>query len=186
MPKALPAAALADQYRQLRRFVRARIGDTQDVEDIVQEVFYELTVAYRLMQPVSHVAGWLLRVARNRIIDRFRGAGVRNRALGQALDADADEVEPLLATLALPRSSGPEREYARAALADLLEEALAELPPEQRAAFVAHEIEGQSFKDMAAGTGVSVNTLLGRKHAAVRRLRALLRAAYDEFDELTD
>jgi len=173
------AQAFASQQARLQRFVRSRIGDSADVEDIVQEVFYELTAADRLMQPIGQLAAWLLRVARNRIIDRFRKRE-RERRVMISLDEHEAETDRLLETLALPEHSGPDADYARAALADSLEEALSELPSEQRAVFVAHEIEGRSFKELAAASGVNINTLLSRKHAAVRSLRARMRDLYDE------
>jgi len=175
------AEAFATQKARLQRFVRSRIGDSADVEDIVQEVFYELTAADRLMQPIGQLAAWLLQVARNRIIDRFRKRAREQRST-VSLDEHDSETEHLLETLTLPEHSGPDADYARAALADSLEQALAELPLEQRAVFVAHEIEGRSFKDLAITSGLSINTLLGRKHAAVRYLRVRMRNIYEEFE----
>jgi RNA polymerase sigma factor (sigma-70 family) len=166
------AAAFAEQQGRLRAFVRRQVDDAADVEEIVQDVFYELVVAYRLLRPIEHLAAWLVQVARHRIIDRFRAA---RRAEPQA--------EKLLESLELPPGAGPEVEYSRAVLADALEAALADLPPEQREVFIAHELEGRSFKEMARLTGVGVNTLLGRKHAAVLRLRARLRAAFAELED---
>jgi RNA polymerase sigma factor (sigma-70 family) len=176
------ARVFASQYRRLRAFVRAQIGDTGDVEDIVQEVFYELVAAYRVMQPIGHLAAWLLRVARNRVIDRLRARGREREVMVRSLDAATTypESDRLLETLALPDDSGPEADYARAALADALEVALAELPSEQREVFVAHEIEGRSFKQLAASTGININTLLGRKHAAIRHLRERMRDAVED------
>jgi RNA polymerase sigma factor (sigma-70 family) len=175
------AEAFASQKARLQRFVRSRIGDSADVEDIVQEVFYELTAADRLMQPIGQLAAWLLQVARNRIIDRFRKREREQRLL-VSLDEQDIETERLLETLTLPEDSGPDGDYARAALADSLEQALAELPAEQRTVFVAHEIQGRSFKELAAESGLSINTLLGRKHAAVRYLRERMRDVYEEFE----
>jgi len=164
--------ALTAQQARLRAFVRREVGDLE-ADDIVQEVLYELIVAYDLMQPIQHLAAWMLRVARNRIIDRWRARA----------SAGADTVaEPqrLLEALELPDGSGPEAEYARLALADELERALAELPAREREVFVAHEIEGRSFKELSVATGTNINTLLGRKHAAVAHLRQRLRLAYEE------
>jgi RNA polymerase sigma factor (sigma-70 family) len=175
------AEAFATQKARLQRFVRSRIGDSADVEDIVQEVFYELTAADRLMQPIGQLTAWLMQVARNRIIDRFRKRE-REQRLTVSLDEHDVETERLLETLTLPERSGPDDEYARAALADSLEQALSELPPEQRTVFVAHEIEGQSFRQLAATSGLSINTLLGRKHAAVRYLRKQMQDIYEEFE----
>jgi len=173
------ARAFASQRARLLGFVRSQIGDSADVEDIVQEVFYELTAADQLVQPIGQLAAWLLRVARNRIIDRFRKRA-REQRLAVSLDEQDAEADGLLETLTLPEQSGPEADYARAALAALLEEALGELPPEQSAVFLAHEIEGRSFRELAAASGVSINTLLSRKHAAVRYLRERMRSVYEE------
>lgn len=171
------AEAFARERARLQRFVRSRIGDSPDVEDIVQEVFYELTAADRLMEPIGQLTAWLLRVARNRIIDRFRRNELRRTV---SLDEHEAETDRLLETLTLPERYGPDADYAGAALAQALEQALAELPPEQRSVFVAHEIEGRAFKELAAASGLSLNTLLGRKHAAVRYLRERMRHLYDE------
>ena len=167
--------ALAEQQGRLRAFVRREVGDLE-AEDIVQEVLYELIVAYDLMQPIQHLAAWMMRVARNRIIDRWRS---RAAAGGHAVR----EPERLLEALELPRGSGPEAEYARHALADELEQSLAELPAHEREVFVAHEIEGVSFRELAQKTGININTLLGRKHAAVAHLRRRLRLAYQELED---
>jgi RNA polymerase sigma factor (sigma-70 family) len=150
------------EKQRLRNFIRSRVQDPLDAEDILQEVFYELVVAFRLMQPLDHVAAWLFRVARNRITDRFR-----KKKPDASLDtqpAIVDDEEPLLLRELLPSpDAGPEAAYARSVLVQELEEALDDLPKEQRDVFIAHEIEGRSFKDLAAETGVSVNTLLSRK-----------------------
>jgi RNA polymerase sigma factor (sigma-70 family) len=162
---------------RLRNFIRRRVPDPRDAEDILQDVFYELVEANRLLMPIEHVTGWLFRVARNRIIDLFR----RNRPepLSDAGGDDDDELLQLEDLLPSP-DAGPEVLYARNVLLDELELAVDELPEEQRAVFVAHVLEGRSFKEMAAETGVSVNTLLSRKRYAVLHLRARLRSMYDE------
>jgi RNA polymerase sigma factor (sigma-70 family) len=151
---------------RLRSFIRRRVPDPRDAEDILQDVFCELVEANRLLMPIDHVAGWLFRVARNRITDLFR------RKQPERL-----ELEDLLPS----PDAGPDAEYARQVLLDELESALDELPKAQREVFVAHEFEGRSFKDMAAETGVSVNTLLSRKRHAVLHLRERLRRTYEEF-----
>ena len=163
---------------RLRGFIRRRVGDPRDVEDILQEVFSELVEANRLLMPIDHVAGWLFRVARNRIIDLFRKRRPENFSdVAQA----SEEGETLRLEDLLPSpEAGPDALHERNLLLEKLEQALAELPVEQREVFVAHEIEGRSFKDMARDTGVSVNTLLSRKRYAVLRLRERLRDAYDE------
>jgi RNA polymerase sigma factor (sigma-70 family) len=167
-----------DQTR-LRNFIRRRVADPSDAEDILQEVFYELVETYRLMKPIEQVGAWLFRVARNRITDLFRK---RKPEASTNDPVVAEEGEFLTLEDLLPsRDAGPEAAYARTVLLAELEDALEELPEEQREVFLAHEIEGRSFKDLAAETGLSVNTLLSRKHYAVIHLRERLRAVYDEF-----
>jgi RNA polymerase sigma factor (sigma-70 family) len=165
---------------RLRAFIRRRVADAGDAEDIVQEVFYELVLAYRLMTPIEHVTAWLFRVARNRITDLFRRNGPRALKEGRAA-AEGEDATPGLTELAAPRETGPDAAYARAVLLAELQAALDELPEEQREVFVAHELEGRSFRQLAAETGVSVNTLLSRKHYAVLHLRRRLRSIHDEF-----
>jgi RNA polymerase sigma factor (sigma-70 family) len=165
---------------RLRNFIRRRVDDEEDAEDILQDVFYELIEAYRLTKPIEQVGAWLYRVARNRIIDRFR------KKKPESLSADTvpenDEGDRLSLEELLPSpDAGPEATYARSVLLEELEEALDELPEEQREAFVAHEFEGISFKQLAAETGISVNTLLSRKHHAVLYLRRRLQSIYEEF-----
>jgi RNA polymerase sigma factor (sigma-70 family) len=169
--------AIAREQPRLRNFIRRRVADPGDAEDILQDVFYELVAAYRLMQPVEQVGAWLFRVARNRIIDLFRK---RKREAGATRAADSEEVLRWADLLPSP-DAGPEALFARSVLMDELDAALDELPEEQREVFIAHEIEGRSFKELAAETGVSVNTLLSRKHYAVLHLRKRLQAIYDEF-----
>ena len=155
-------------------------GRSGDAEDILQDVFYELVEAYRMMKPVEQVTAWLFRVARNRITDRFRK---RSRdALRNEPASVAEDGETLLLEELLPSpDAGPDAAYARSVLLEELDEALDELPAEQREVFIAHELMGYSFKELAAETGVSVNTLLSRKHYAVLHLRERLQAIYDEF-----
>jgi len=167
------------ERRRLLSFIRRRVDDEGDAEDILQDVFYELTEAYRLMKPVEHVAAWLYRVARNRIIDRFRKR--RPEAWSEipvnAGDEDALRLEDLLPS----PDAGPEALYARSVLLEELDAALEELPKEQREAFVAHEIDGRSFKQLSEETGLSINTIISRKRYAVLHLRRRLQAIYDEF-----
>ena len=164
---------------RLRNFIRKRVADQDDAEDILQEVFYELVETYRLMKPIEQVGAWLFRVARNRITDLFR----KRKPEASTNDPVAEEEGEFLTLedLLPSRDAGPEAAYARTVLLAELEDALEELPDEQREVFLAHEIEGRSFKDLAAETGLSVNTLLSRKHYAVIHLRERLRAVYDEF-----
>ena len=165
------------EQSRLRNFIRRRVPDPRDAEDILQDVFYELVEANRLLMPIEHVTGWLFRVARNRITDLFRRK--RPESLGDAADA-GDDPRPL--DDLLPSSdAGPEAHYARQVLLGELVLAIEELPRAQREVFVAHELEGRSFKEIAAETGASVNTLLSRKRYAVLELRAQLRDTYDEF-----
>jgi RNA polymerase sigma factor (sigma-70 family) len=164
---------------RLRKFIRSRVANPGDAEDILQDVFYELVEAYRMMKPVEQVTAWLFRVARNRITDLFRRRAQESRPDSAAVLGDEDEAVPD-GDLPAPPDAGPEAEFARNALLAELYDALEELPEEQREVFIAHELEGWSFKELAARYGVSVNTLLSRKHYAVLHLRERLRAIYDD------
>jgi RNA polymerase sigma factor (sigma-70 family) len=167
------------EQSRLGNFIRRRVPDPLDAEDILQEVFYELVEANRLLMPIEHVTGWLFRVARNRITDLFRKKRPERFADRTLEDEEGQllEIEDLLPS----PDRGPEALYIRNLLLDQLELALDELPDEQREVFVAHEWEGRSFKELAAETGVGVNTLLSRKRYAVLHLRERLRSLYDEF-----
>jgi RNA polymerase sigma factor (sigma-70 family) len=167
-PERQVAEIVAGQRSRLREFIRRRVPDPADAEDIVQEVFFELVEANRLLMPIEHVTGWLFRVARNRITDLFRQR--KTEPLSEA-------IEDLLPS----PDAGPEALYFRNLFLDELAEALAELPAAQREVFVAHEFEGRSFKELAAESGVKVNTLLARKRYAVLHLRERLRSLQDEF-----
>jgi len=167
------------EQSRLRNFIRRRVPDPRDAEDILQDVFYELVEANRLLMPIEHVTGWLFRVARNRITDLFRKK--RPESFSDTAVADDDDERLRLEDLLPSPDAGPDVLYARNVLLDELELAVDELPAEQREVFVAHELEGRSFKEMAAETGVSVNTLLSRKRYAVRHLRERLQSIYDEF-----
>ena len=174
------ADAVAREEGRLRGFIRKRVPDERDVEDILQEVFFELVEAYRLMKPVGQVGAWLFRVARNRITDLFRKrrpGALPSGPMSVAEDGDVLRLEDLLPSA----EGGPEAVYARNVLLEELEAALEELPEEQRDVFVAHELEGRSFKELAAETGSSVNTLLSRKRYAVLHLRRRLQGIYEEF-----
>ena len=164
---------------RLRNFIRRRVPDPRDVEDILQDVFYELVEANRLLMPIEHVTGWLFRVARNRITDLFRKK--KPESFSDAAVADEDDELLRLEDLLPSPEAGPEAIYARTVLLEELELALDELPDEQREVFIAHELEGRSFKEMAAETGVNLNTLLSRKHYAVLHLRKRLQNIFDEF-----
>src|SRR5690242_10407776 len=167
------------EQSRLRNFIRRRVPDPRDAEDILQDVFYELVEANRLLIPIEHVTGWLFRVARNRITDLFRKK--RPESFGDIAIVD-ENGEPIQLEDLLPSpDAGPEALYTRHLLLDELELAIADLPSEQRDVFVAHEFEGRSFKEISARTGVSVNTLLSRKHYAVLNLRERLQRVYDEF-----
>jgi RNA polymerase sigma factor (sigma-70 family) len=167
---------------RLRNFIRRRVPHAEDAEDILQEVFSELVEANRRLMPIEHVSGWLFRVARNRIIDLLRRR--EPERLGEATILDADGGAVPIEELLESNESDPEAEYARRRLIDELQQALGELPEEQRAVFAAHEIDGKSFKEMAAQTGINVNTLLARKRYAVLHLRQRLQRAFDEFRNL--
>jgi len=164
---------------RLRNFIRRRVPDPADAEDIVQEVFYELVEANRLLMPIEHVTGWLFRVARNRITDLFRKKKPENFSDAAVEDENGEllQIEDLLPA----PEDGPEALYVRSVLLDELELAMDELPEEQREVFVAHELEGRSFKELSAESGVSVNTLLSRKRYAVLHLREQLQGIYNEF-----
>src|SRR5271168_1852004 len=165
-----------DQPR-LRSFIRKHVADTGEAEDILQDVFYELLEAYRLMKPIEHVTAWLFRVARNRMVDLFRTK--KPSSLNNPLSGDegGETLEDLLPS----PDAGPEAAYARNLMLDALDEALDELPAAQREVFIAHELMGRSFKEISAETGLSVNTLLSRKHYAVTHLRQRLQLIYEDF-----
>src|SRR3989454_1600252 len=167
------------EQSRLRNFIRRRVPDPRDAEDILQDVFYELVEANRLLMPIQHVTGWLFRVARNRITDLFRKK--KPESFSDAAVADEDGEVLRIEDLLPSPDAGPEALYVRSVLLDALELAIDELPEEQRDVFVAHELEGRSFKEMAAATGVTVNTLLSRKRYAVLHLRERLQGIYDEF-----
>jgi RNA polymerase sigma factor (sigma-70 family) len=175
--------SMADAFRRERirlgRFIRRRVPDPADAEDILQEVFYELVQAARLVKPVEQVGAWMFRVARNRITDLFRRG--RIQAGSKPASTAAGDGEDALEDLLPSADAGPEAAYARSLLLEELEEALLELPEEQRDVFIAHELEGRSFKELAAQSGLAMNTLLSRKHYAVRHLRRRLQAIYSDF-----
>jgi RNA polymerase sigma factor (sigma-70 family) len=175
------AATVQRERATLLAFIRRRIADAADAEDILQEALYELVVAYRMMQPVEQVGAWLVRVARNRIIDRFRRKAVRAAPAAVAESAEADGGGSGLGDLLPAANDDPESAAIREVLLAEIERSLAELPREAREVFIAHELEGVSFRELAARTGVSVNTLLARKHRATRFLRARLQAAWDDW-----
>lgn len=167
------------EQSRLRNFIRRQVPDSADAEDILQDVFFKLVEANRLLMPIDHVTAWLYRVAKNLIIDLFRKHEPENFSDATVVDENGEALrfEDLLPSA----EAGPEGLYLRGLLLDELEAAIAELPNEQREVFVAHEIEGRSFKEMAAATGVSINTLLSRKRYAVKHLRERLQTIYDEF-----
>ena len=170
---------IAEQRSRLRNFIRKRVPNEADVEDLLQEVFYELVEANRLLMPIEYVTGWLFRVARNRITDLFRKKKPENFTDAAVMDEEGEllRIEDLLPS----PDAGPEAQYLRNVLLDEMEIALGELPDEQREVFVAHELEGRSFKELAAESGVNVNTLLSRKRYAVLHLRERMQDIYDEF-----
>ncbi|HKD50893.1 MAG TPA: sigma-70 family RNA polymerase sigma factor [Candidatus Acidoferrum sp.] len=169
---------VAEQRARLRNFIRRRVPDPLDAEDILQDVFYRLVEANRLLMPIEHVTGWLFRVARNRITDLFRKKKPQSFEDARVEEESGEllQIEDLLPS----QEAGPESVYVQNLLLEELELALEELPDEQREAFVGHELEGRSFKEMARETGVSVNTLLSRKRYAVLHLRERLQSIYDE------
>ena len=168
-----------EEQSRLRNFIRRRVRDESDVEDLLQEVFYELVEANRLLMPIDYVTGWLFRVARNRITDLFRKKKPENFSDAAVMNENGELME--MADLLPSPDAGPEALYLRSLLLDELEVALSELPDDQRAVFVAHELEGVSFKELSEATGVNVNTLLSRKRYAVLQLRQRLQKIHDEF-----
>jgi RNA polymerase sigma factor (sigma-70 family) len=171
--------AIEREKPRLRNFIRKRVADQSDAEDILQEVFYELVEAYRMMKPVEQVTAWLFRVARNRITDLFRS---RKREASAEQPAPSEDGEEFQWEDLLPSpDAGPEAAYVRRVLVEEMDAALDELPEEQREVFVAHEFLGYSFKELAEQTGISVNTLLSRKRYAVLHLRQRLQTIYDDF-----
>ncbi|WP_206514304.1 RNA polymerase sigma factor [Burkholderia cenocepacia] len=174
-------ATVMRERTRLGNFIRRRIRDPDDAEDVLQDVLHEFVQAYRLPAPIEQASAWLFRTARNRIIDRFRKK--KEQPLTDLLDADDEADSEYRLDLALPsHDAGPDALYARALLLKALQDALDELPPNQREVFIAHELDGQSFKEMAAQSGVTLNTLLARKRYAVLHLRARLQPIYDELD----
>jgi len=172
-------STVVEQERpRLRNFIRSRISDPDEVEDLLQEIFFELVEAYRLMKPIEMVGAWLFRVARNRIIDRFRK---HKREIATDFAARSYENDLSLEELLPSADAGPEAAYARSVLVEEINDALEELPEEQRHVFMAHEFDGQSFEEIALLTGVKLNTLLARKRYAVLHLRRRLQAIYNEF-----
>jgi RNA polymerase sigma factor (sigma-70 family) len=170
---------VAEQRARLRNFIRRRVSDPSDAEDIVQEVFYELVEANRLLMPIEHVTGWLYRVARNRIIDLFRKKKPK-RFSDAAIENEDGEILQVEDLLPSP-DAGPEALYMRSVLLDELDLAIEALPDEQREVFIAHEIDGRSSKELSAETGISMSTLLSRKRYAILHLRERLQNIYDEF-----
>jgi RNA polymerase sigma factor (sigma-70 family) len=173
------AEVVEREQSRLRRFIRRRVPDPRDVEDILQDVFYRLVEANRLLMPIDYVTAWLFRVARNRITDVFRKKTEERFGDTAVIDENGERLH--LEDLLRSPDAAPDVAYARSLLLEALELAVDELPDDQREVFVAHELEGRSFREMADATGVSVNTLLSRKRYAVRHLRERLQAAYDEF-----
>jgi RNA polymerase sigma factor (sigma-70 family) len=175
------SAVVVRERSRLGNFIRKRVGNPTEAEDILQDVFYEFVEEYRLPDSIEQASAWLFKVARNRIIDRFRKK--KEVAMGNPLGDTGDEEEYWL-DLALPSpDAGPEAEYERAMLLDALRAALDELPAAQREVFIEHEFEGRTFKEMSAQTGVALSTLLSRKHAAVLHLRERLQVIYDELED---
>jgi RNA polymerase sigma factor (sigma-70 family) len=173
----LIAEAVEREEPRLRSFIRKRVLDLGDAEDVLQDVFYELISAYRMMKPAEEMTAWLFRVARNRITDLFR----RKNAVSLSEPAGGEEGAPALEDLLPSPDAGPDALYARGVLLEALDEALLELPENQREVFVAHEVMGRSFKEIADETGVSVNTLLSRKRYAVLHLRERLQEMKESF-----
>jgi len=171
------AEAVRQEKGRLWNFIRRRVPDAGDAEDILQDVFYELVEAYRAMQPIEQVGAWLFRVARNRITDRFRKKKPELFTDQAVAGEESLSFEDLLPS----PDAGPEAEYARNVMVEQLDDALDELPDEQREVFLATEFEGYSFRELAEESGVSINTLLSRKRYAIHHLRRRLQKVYEEF-----
>jgi RNA polymerase sigma factor (sigma-70 family) len=181
------AETIEVEWPRLRNFILKSVASQIDAEDILQDVFSELVEAYRLITPIQDAGAWLFRVARNRIVDRFRKKATEGAVLAEPAphqgDGYSDDEEYLLDEFP-SLDAGPDEVFARSILIDELAAALADLPAEQREVFLAHEVEGRTFRELAASTGLSINTLLGRKRYAVLRLRSRLRATYLDFTSL--
>ena len=175
-------ATVLRERTKLGNFIRRRVRDPSDAEDILQDVLHEFVQAYRLPEPIEQVSAWLFRVARNRIIDRFRKKKPELLA-DQGVEFDEDEDVGGLEDLLPSPDDGPDAVAIRQLMLEQIETALDELPPEQRAVFIAQELEGASFKELAARWNVTVSALLSRKRYAVLYLRKRLQAAYDEWLE---
>ena len=174
------AEVIARERKRLGSFIRRRVPDPGDAEDILQDVFSELIESIRMVRPIEQVGAWLFQVARNRIIDRFRRRSAE--PVQVSADVEGEDAVAALAELLPSPQAGPDAQYARRLLVEELDAALVELPPEQREVFVAHELEGKSFRELAAQTGLNINTLLSRKRYAVRHLRERLQQIYREFE----
>lgn len=174
------AEVIARERKRLGSFIRRRVPDPGDAEDILQDVFSELIESVRMVRPIEQVGAWLFQVARNRIIDRFRRRSAQ--PVHVPVDAEGEDAVAALAELLPSPQAGPDAQYARRLLVEELDAALEELPPEQRDVFVAHELEGKSFRELATQTGLNINTLLSRKRYAVRHLRDRLQQIYQEFE----
>lgn len=171
--------AIERNWPRLRNFLRRYAGDTGEVEDILQDVFYELLEAYRMMKPIEHVSSWLFRVARNRVVDLFRKR--KAVSLSEPVKSEEDSLLLTLEDLLPSPNEGPDAIYARRIMLEAIEDAIEELPKEQRDIFIAHEVMGISFKQYAAESGIGMNTLLSRKRYAMLSLRQRLQSLYDEF-----
>jgi len=171
---------IARERKRLGRFIRQRVPDPGDAEDILQDVLFELVESFRMLRPIEQVGAWLFRVARNRIVDRFRSRSAR--PVHSSADFDGDDDVAALGQLLPSPQAGPEAQYARRLLLEELDAALQDLPAEQRDVFIAHELEGKSFRELAAQTGLNLNTLLSRKRHAVLHLRERLQQIYRELE----
>ena len=175
------AEVIARERRRLGSFIRQRVADPGDAEDILQDVFSELVESVRMVRPIEQVGAWLFQVARNRIIDRFRRRSIEPFVRAPDLEGEEEGLVDVAESLPSPRA-GPDAQYARRLLLEELDAALDELPSEQREVFIAHELEGRSFRELAAQTGLNINTLLSRKRYAIRHLRNRLQQIYQELE----
>jgi RNA polymerase sigma factor (sigma-70 family) len=176
---ALSAQAMSRERPRLRSWLRRNMINRADVEDLLQDLFIELVVANRAARKIEDVGAWLFQAARNRIIDTFRKQASRPRDAAPVAALE-DDWPSLLSVLPDP-GAGPDAAYARAGIENQLVDALSDLPIEQREVFLAHEIDGESFAQISARTGIGINTLLGRKQYAVRKLRKILETAFRDY-----
>jgi RNA polymerase sigma factor (sigma-70 family) len=183
VPKTNAADAFSVHGKKLANFIRKRVSSAEDAEDILSEVFYQLSRMDSLAKPVEQVSAWLYRVARNQIINWYAKKKNEPLPISSGDEDDDDDIFADFADVLFSDDSTPETEYLRSLILAEIETALAELPPEQREIFEQTEFLGLAVKEISKVTGTPVNTLLSRKHYAVLRLRERLKHLYDDIVE---